>query len=336
MVLKEKIKAMAELGNYIDQLIADEQNQIYKMAEAENPWFILPFVKTALTGIRKYLHVDNLRRWTDPYPFTAESRKLIGLILAGNIPLVGFHDLLSVLLSGHTANLKMSHQDQVLMDHMVEVLTGIEPRFRYRIRKAGTIEKSDAVIATGSDNSARYFYAYYQHMPHLIRKNRTSVAVLDGKESAENLRDLGEDIFLYFGLGCRNVSLIFVPENYDPRRLINCLTDRYRLLDHRKYRNNYIHQRSMDEVLEKEHLDGGFFLLKESDKLVSPVSVLYYSRYTDLPSLQHRLVFNREKIQAVVCGLPDLESSVPFGQAQFPEPWDYADQVDTMDFLQKL
>jgi hypothetical protein len=336
MILKEKITALARLGDYIDQLLGEEQHPVYGRAEAENPWFIFPFVKAALAGIREYLFFEKLARWTGSYSFGKSGKKRIGLILAGNIPLVGFHDLLCVLLAGHTACLKMSHQDQVLMDHLIAKLLEIEPRFHSGIKKVSAVEDAGAVIATGSDNSARYFYAYYQHLPHLIRKNRTSVAVLDGNETAVNLEDLATDIFLHFGLGCRNVSRIFIPERYDPEILINGLTDRFSLMDHRKYRNNYVYQRSMAEVLNKNYRDGGYFLLQESENLVSPLSVLYYSFYNDIHSLKQQLMINREKIQAVVSHLPGLSETVPFGRAQFPAPWDYADQVDTLDFLLKL
>ncbi|MBR9998864.1 MAG: acyl-CoA reductase [Cyclobacteriaceae bacterium] len=336
MVLEEKIAALAKLGEYLDQLIHDEGNGIYQMVEKQNPWFIPAFVKTALIGIRKYSERKTLEKWVEPYHFNQDKNKRIGLILAGNIPLVGFHDLLCVLVSGHTACLKPSHQDQVLTDHLIDKILEIEPGFRSRINKVSAVEHVDAVIATGSDNSARYFYAYFHKLPHLIRKNRTSVAVLDGNESATDLAGLSRDIFLYFGMGCRNISKIFIPRNYDPSFLLKGLKTSGFIGDHLKYRNNYLYQRSLSSMLDLNYLDGGYYLLQESEKLISPVGVIHYSRYRDLMELQEILGIRRDKIQAIVSNLPGLDQAIPFGRVQFPEPWDYADQVDTLKFLLQL
>jgi hypothetical protein len=212
----------------------------------------------------------------------------------------------------------------------------MEPRFESRIKIANSIEKVDAVIATGSDNTARYFKSHFQKIPHLIRKNRTSVAILDGKEKKEDLVGLSDDIFLYFGLGCRNVSKIYLPENYDPAFLISTLTDKQWLGEHPKYNHNYIYQKSILTILDHKFLDLGFSLFLESDKLVSPISVVYYAYYKEFETLKYSLKNVDDKIQTLVTKSPEFENAVNFGCAQFPDLRDYADQVDTLKFLLQL
>jgi hypothetical protein len=336
MTRGEKIGALVELGNYIDQWNPEDRDRVFRIASVENPWFIPPFIRSALSGISHFLKKDILRKWLMPYEPGLKSSKTVGLILAGNIPLVGFHDLLCVLFSGHLGILKLSHQDRVLMTHLVEKLVEIEPRFHEQIRIVSKIEGVDAVIATGSDNTARYFHAYYQHLPHLIRKNRSSVAILNEKETEEDLLGLSDDIFLYFGLGCRNVSKIYVPADYDFDFLFSFLKQKHWLSNHQKYLNNYNYRKSCATLLDQKVLDGGFFLFEESESLVSPISVIYYSYYDEMENLKNTFQLHQDKIQTLVTRSSFFKNAVPFGKAQFPDPWDYADQVDTMDFLVQL
>jgi len=332
----EKTDALVKLGEYIDELILNDQNQVYKAACQQNPWFIPPFVNTALSGISHFLKKKTLAKWLEAYDLNTQKPKTIGLILAGNIPLVGFHDLLCVLFSGHCAHIKISHQDRVLIKHLLEKLYTIEPGFKTQIRLVTSIDKTDAVIATGSDNTARYFRAYFRHIPHLIRKNRTSIAILDGSETAEDLNGLSNDMFLYFGLGCRNVSKIYLPEKYKFDFLFSILENKKWLGDHPKFRSNYIYQKSCSRVLDMDILDGNFFLFLESDQLVSPVSAVYYSYYRDLDNVMDTLILHKDKIQSLVTKVPNIKNAVSFGRAQIPDPWDYADQIDTLAFLLQL
>ncbi len=336
MNVAEKIAALVKLGGYVDFLIQNGHNPLYQKASEQNPWFIPPFLKSSLSGISRYLQKDTLEKWIKGYPIAKHQRKNIGLILAGNIPLVGFHDLLCVLISGHKAHLKLSHQDEILMTALTEKLLEIESRFKDQIRKVSNLTEVDAIIATGSDNSARYFYSTCRNLPHLIRKNRTSIAVLDGNESEEELIGLADDIFLYFGMGCRNVSKIYVPGTYDLGSLCLKLKSKQRIIDHSKYHHNYVYQKSLSRITNMRFYDGGYYILEESEKLVSPISVVYYSRYKDLDSLSASLLFHQEKIQTIVSRIPKYKNAVPFGKAQYPELWDYADQVDTLDFLLNL
>jgi hypothetical protein len=336
MNVVEKIAALVKLGEYVEEMTEQDHHDLILQASNENPWFISSFIKSALSGISKILRKDLLEKWMDRYSEGKHHNYDIGLILAGNIPLVGFHDILCVLLSDHIAHVKTSHQDHILVTGLIDKLLDIEPRFLDNIRIVDKLYEVNAVIATGSDNSARYFLSYYRNIPHLIRKNRTSIAILDGSESKRDLIGLADDSFLYFGLGCRNVSKIYLTENSVPESLIQAYQDKKWIGNHEKYHHNYIYQKSLLQMTNNEFYDGGFFLLERSEKLVSPVSVVYYSYYTDLNNLQDSLFWQNEKIQSIVTANPGIKNNVPFGKAQYPDPWDYADQVDTLEFLLQL
>jgi hypothetical protein len=258
-------------------------------------------------------------------------------MLSGNIPAVGFHDLLSVLISGHTACVKLSSQDAALPLWFIQELKKIEPRFSDRIQVEDMLKNKQAYIATGSDNSARYFNYYFGKYPHLIRSNRTSVAILQGDESKADLQALGKDIFDYFGLGCRNVSKVFVKNQGQLTDLLDALESFSWVGNHHKYFNNYEYNKSIYLVNRTPHLDNGFLLLKESTDLVSPIGVLFYEIYSEEQELKTKLKDLDTKIQCVV-GNPamDLQGIIPFGQTQCPQPWDYADGVDTLQFLGTL
>jgi hypothetical protein len=260
--------------------------------------------------------------------------KTIAVVMAGNIPLAGFHDFLTVLMAGHSIMAKLSSKDSVLLSFLSEKLVAIEPRFRSKIALPSRLKNFDAVIATGSDNSSRYFNYYFGKYPHVIRKNRTSCAVLSGTESPEELRLLGRDVFSYFGLGCRNVSKIFIPEDFDPVSLLKAWDVYVDIIHHNKYHNNYEYQKSILLVNKLPFFDSGFIILQENEKLVSPISVVYLERYKSAADLEGKIGAIADKIQCTVGTMkPAL---VPFGQAQSPELRDYADGVDTMKFLEAL
>lgn len=330
-----RIKAFVELGNHIRNLSEEGFDSISQHARHENPWFTPQNVRRALDGIAFYLQSDQLTSWTAHYSLTPATPKIIALVMAGNIPLVGFHDLLCVLISGHKAQIKLSSKDSKLIQYLIKQLVWLQPAFEHYIEiKENKIEDFDAVIATGSDNSARYFEYYFNRYPNIIRKNRTSCAILTGNETTREIEALGEDIFSYFGLGCRNVSKIYVPLGYDFTKLLG-QWDAYKdVIHHHKYCNNYDYQKSILLVNSVPFLDNGFILLQENEKLVSPISVLYYEHYTDQGDLQAKLIGNTEKIQCIV-GTTD-PATVPLGKAQYPNVWDYADQVDTLRFLEGL
>ncbi len=332
MTLSERINALAQLGNKLASLPQPVLNQWAVNAGNENRWFTPKAVKMAINGISNMLAKDTLETWVKDYLYT-NSNKRIGIIMAGNIPLVGFHDLLSVLISGNVAAIKLSSQDKILMPLVTDLLILIAPQFESQIQYISKLENIDAVIATGSDNSARYFKQYFGQQPNIIRKNRTSCAVLTGNESEDEISALGKDIFSYFGLGCRNVSKLYVPKDYDFIPFLHLLESFKEIGNHSKWVNNYDYNKSIYLVNRVPHLDTGFLLLKESAELVSPLSVLYYETYDNQKVLERLLASNKEKIQCIV-GLKT--DRINFGQTQYPKVWDYADGVNTLKFLEDL
>jgi hypothetical protein len=324
MKLSERIDAFAELGNVLHSIEEGNKNTLYRQAANNNAWFTPSQCELALQGISKFLVKDKLDEWVRSYDFSERSRS-VGVVMAGNIPLVGFHDMLCVLISGHRLAAKLSSQDTVLMRFMMEQLVKIAPAFADFITVVERLNDAEAVIATGSDNTSRYFEYYFRNIPHIIRKNRSSIAVLRGDETDEDLISLGRDVFSYFGLGCRNVSKLFVPAGYDFVKMLG-LWERYNdISNQHKYVNNYDYNKSILLVNRVPHLDNGFVLLTESQALVSPISVLYYEVGNPDPS--------SEKIQCIV---GSGNGYVPFGKTQEPELTDYADRVDTMKFLTAL
>lgn len=335
MKLEDRIEAFAALGNKIEGLSESERKLIYENAAQYNAWFTAESVRMALTGIRHFLKKENLHAWTSRYPLNDVKEKTIGVAMAGNIPLVGFHDLLCILISGHVVVAKKSSQDSYLITLLTDWLIDLEPRFKSTIRFEERLNKVEAVIATGSDNTARYFEYYFRNIPHIIRKNRTSCAVLIGEDESL-LVELGKDVFTYFGLGCRNVSKLYVPEDYSFPGLLNCWEIYQPIIHHHKYVNNYDYQKSIMLVNGIHHYDNGFIMLTESESLVSPISVLFYETYKNLADLNAKIDKQKEKIQCVVSANGWFKDSIPFGKAQLPEVWEYADQLDTMKFLTSI
>ncbi|MEP0986970.1 acyl-CoA reductase [Ekhidna sp.] len=327
----EKIAAFHKLGQKIVDLPEDEIVKLAAAAKAQNGWFSYESVKNALEGIAFMLEKNKLEEWVSKYDFESVSPKVVGIVMAGNIPFVGFHDLLSVLMSGHFAAIKPSSDDQFLMKTMVDWIIEIEPRFKRNIEIREKLTNIDAVIATGSDNTARYFEYYFKDIPSIIRKNRTSISILTGKETDKELSALGEDIFSYFGLGCRNVSKVFTPKGYDFRDAFPHFEAFKEVANHNKYRNNYDYYKSIYLINKTPHLDTGFVLINSTDELVSPISVIFHQEYDEIENLTSVLDGFKEKIQCIVG-----KDHIPFGKAQRPELWDYADDVDTLKFLTRL
>ena len=337
MILREdRINAFAAVGKILQNLRDSERAEVHRHARAENSWFTEQSVDQALAGVQRYLDADKLQQWTRHLPDAPVSVKNVGVVMAGNIPLVGFHDFLTVLISGHTLWGKLSSQDAYLLRYVAQLLTEIEPRFEPHIRWVEKLKEADAIIATGSDNTARYFEYYFAKYPHIIRKNRTGVGVLRGNESAEELYLLGRDVFQYFGLGCRNVSKLWVPTGYDFVALIEAWEPYQDVLLHHKYHNNYDYNKSIHLVNGDPFLETGFALIKESEALVSPISMVFYETYTDLSGLKSTLDAHEGKIQCVVSENGWWTGSIPLGQAQQPELEDYADGVDTLAFVSGL
>lgn len=336
MTLENRIEAFAELGKQLQKLTPEERQEWAQAAMSRNTWFNEENVSKALDGIILMLDERYLREWLYPYHLKQVTSQKVGVVMAGNIPMVGFHDFLAVLLSGHYLLAKLSSADEPLMKRLADMLVGIEPAFANQFEFVHLLKEADAIIATGSDNTARYFEYYFAKRPHIIRKNRSSVGILTGHEEEDDLQALGEDIFRYYGLGCRNVSKVLVPEGYTFDKFFEANAHRTNLLDHHKYQNNYDYNKSILLVNRVPHFDNGFMLVQQSQGLVSPISVLFYDTFSSLTDLRQKLNAIKDKTQVVVSAHGWLEGSIPFGEAQRPMVWDYADGVDTLNFLQKL
>jgi len=331
-----QIVAFSKLGS----LMANPDNELNEIIDDElhyNAWFTPANVKKAVTSIGHMLNTVDLETWLSKYNPKSSGKK-VGLILAGNIPLVGFHDVLCVLASGNHALIKASSQDNHLIKYVLEKLVEIDNNFAGSFSFIERLENFDAVIATGSNNTSRYFDYYFGKVPNIIRKNRNSIAVLTGNETAEQLHKLGHDIFDYYGLGCRNVSKLLVPDDYNFNFFFESIEDYNPIIHHHKYNNNYDYNKSIYLVNSDKHFDNGFLLLKQDERLTSPLAVLFYSNYADIKDAERIINTESEKIQCVVSAAP-LEVNnqvVTFGQSQQPKLWDYADGIDTMEFLSKL
>lgn len=353
MEIEQRIEAFARLGDVLNGCAQGSEQAVLPVnagseamklgehmtrAANENAWFIPEFIRKAIAGIAMLLNPLSLAQWTAQYDLkNVHTTKTVAVIMAGNVPAVGFHDFLSVLMAGHRVQVKLSSNDRFLIPVMADILTAFEPGFREVIEfTEDRIHDFDAVVATGSNNTARYFNYYFAPYPHIIRKNRNAVAVLTGNESFETLEELGEDIFLYFGLGCRNVSKIYIPEGFDIRAILPALEQYAWIGDHHKYRNNYDYNKSVFLVNGDDHYDNGFLLLKASASLVSPVSVLHYEQYVDKAQRNEKIASSASDIQCVVSEDESIAGSVAPGKAQYPELWDYADGLDTMSFLLEL
>jgi hypothetical protein len=336
MTLQDRKNAFAELGKRLQKLDQNTLDKLALSAVNENNWFTKQNVLSALAAWSDQLEMEKIDHWTASLSEEPKDAKSIGLILAGNIPLVGLHDLLSVLIVGHKAVVKRSSQDSALINFVVKQLIDLAPDFAKEIQFTERMNEADAVIATGSDNTARYFKQYFGQKPHIIRQNRTSIGVLNGQEDDQAIATLGKDIFTYYGLGCRNVSKVFVPEDIDLKAFITNLMPYESVIEHHKYRNNYDYNKSIYLVNNEPHLDSGFFLMRETSDLVSPISVLFYETYQKEADLALKLATVADKTQCIVSDRAWYPNSITFGEAQYPELWDYADGVDTLEFLTKL
>ncbi|RFZ85464.1 acyl-CoA reductase [Mucilaginibacter terrenus] len=331
------IDTFSELGRRL-ATPDDELMDIINSERYHNAWFTPESVLSAVQANGEMLNRADLETWLQRYPVQNHQPKNIGLILAGNIPLVGFHDVLCVLLSGNNTLIKASSQDARLIKYVLDLLVQIATHYQQQYSFVERLTDFDAIIATGSNNSSRYFDYYFGKVPNIIRKNRNSVAVLTGNESTEQLHALGRDIFDYFGLGCRNVSKLFVPEGYNFNHFFESIEVYNTIIHHHKYNNNYDYNKSIFLVNRDEHLDNGFLMLKQDDRLTSPLAVVFYETYSDVKALNDKLSGLSDQLQCIVTSTPLNTSNqiVDFGESQHPKLWDYADGVDTMEFLTGL
>ncbi|WP_179007861.1 acyl-CoA reductase [Winogradskyella forsetii] len=349
MDLQQRINAFVKLGRFLNQFqneeaIKDhnvESNDLFfdgfkhqmKLAQESNGWFTKSNIYFTLENWSNALTESNINNWLEKYQFKVENIQTVAIIMAGNIPLVGFHDFLSVLISGHKVLVKQSSNDKHLLPFLAKYLETVEPEFKGKIKfTEEKLENFDAVIATGSDNTARYFEYYFKNKPSIIRKNRNSVAVLTGNETKEQLEALSDDIFRYYGLGCRNVSKLFVPKDYDFQALFKAVYKWNAIIHQTKYANNYDYNKAVYLMSEFDMLENGFLMIKEDESYASPIATLFYEYYNTTEDLKQKLETEKDKIQCVVAnGFYNKE--IEFGNTQNPELWDYADNVDSIEFL---
>ena len=353
MTLNDRIIAFSNLGDFLSQFSQEIPNKnltvlhndIYfekfaiaiESAQHKNGWFLPIQVVHAINQWSLALKKDTLENWTNNYPIKDTiNPKTVAIIMAGNIPLVGFHDLLSILITGNKALIKPSSEESKLINIICEYLITDNKEFENLIKfTEGKITDHDAIIATGSNNTARYFEYYFKDKPHIIRKNRNSVAVLTGSETTEELTALGEDIFRYYGLGCRSVSKLFVPENYNFDNFFKAMYNYQDLIKHEKYTNNYDYNKAVYLMSEFKLLDNGFLIIKEDKSYSSPISSLFYEYYDSYKNLGKKFSNDQDLLQCVV-NYPENENFVKFGQTQNPHLHDYADNIDTINFLLKI
>jgi len=327
-----------ELETLNEQFSNNFQKALIK-AEQCNPWFTSEFLQISLHAFSTMLSPGNLNNWLSKYEIipSGGKSKNIGLVSAGNIPLVAFHDMISVLITGHNLHLKLSSKDDILFPEIIKILVFLSGEFEDRIKLyEGKLENIEAVIATGSNNSSRYFEYYFGKYPHIIRKNRNSIAILTGEESPDQLKKLADDVFLYFGLGCRNVSKIYMPKGYDPTIILDNFSHYNYLANHTKYFNNYEYQRAILLVNIIPFLDNGFLIFREDSSLNSPIACLHYEFYDNQVGLKSLLELEKDKIQCIVSETELFSDNTKFGQSQYPNLNDYADNVDTIEFLLNL
>lgn len=332
MNIEQRIKLLVQLGSYMNE---NSEAWVAKKERAsqENGWFVPEYIDRAINNIVvSFLQPEKLETWVAGYhlPFKNTAPKTIGLVMAGNIPLVGFHDFLCCFITGNRLSIKSSSKDNVLLRHLVSKLIEWEPELQEEINFSEQLKNCDAYIATGSNNTSRYFEYYFAKYKHIIRKNRTSVALLDGSETVEELEALADDVMLYFGLGCRNVTQIYVPKEYDFVPLLKALDKYGWVRDHNKYKNNYDYNLALHLLNNRYYMTNEATLLSESDSPFSPISQLNYQFYTNANEVLEKLQSSTD-VQAIVG-----HYGIPFGKAQTPTLTDYADGVDTMEWLKGL
>ena len=331
MTLQQRIDLLVKLGVYM-QRNCQEWQDAKEQANRKNPWFVPEFIEMAATNIiNAFLQEDKLDNWVRQYGVPAENAKplTVGIVMAGNMPMVGFHDLLCIFITGHISKIKLSSKDDVLIKHLVSLMKEWEPEINDLIAFAENLKGCEAYIATGSNNSGRYFDYYFGKYPHVIRRNRTSVAVIDGTETTEELELLADDIQTYFGLGCRNVTKLYVPEGYDFSALLQALNKYEHYEDFHKYKHNYDYQLALLMMGNKFYMTNGTILLSKNASLFTAVSQVNYEFYNNRNELD--VLKESTDIQCIVG-----HDATPFGNAQQPSLFDYADGVDTMKFAMSL
>ena len=345
--IDQRIEAFHKLGELFYDISSKKENSKYKKwitvfnkkineAYQYNKWFTTENCLLSFKNWSKELTTLKLSKWLNNYELKNCSKKTIVIIMAGNIPLVGFHDFICAKILNYKCLIKMSSDDKILLPIVIDFLDFILPGFKKNIEFTNKpLKKFDGVIATGSNSSFKYFEYYFKKYPKILRKTRHSIAVLDGNESKENLIDLGNDIFNYFGMGCRSVSKIFVPKNYNFDLLFESLFEFKEVIKNNRYANNYDYNKAIYLMGEKKITENGFLILKKDKNLGSPIACLFYDTYNSIKEIEKYIDNNSESLQCIVSNFK-LSNSIPLGSSQKPKIYDYADKIDTLNFLLKM
>ena len=345
--MEKRVQAFLKLKDFLSDFLGERKNssfkakyerldELIKETYSYNGWFTDEFVKKALIGIVQILEPNNLKEFIKEIK-EPKAPKTVAVIMAGNIPAVGFHDFMCVLLSGNKILIKPSSDDKILITFFAEFLMEIEPFFKdYILFTDGRLVNFDAVIATGSNNSALYFEKYFGKYPHIIRKNRTSVAILTGNETTQELNLLGNDIFDYFGLGCRNVSKLYVPKGYNFNKFYESIFSFSEIIQNKKYANNHEYNRAIYLLNQEKFLDNNFLILRETNSLHSPIAVLFYEQYESLEEISQKLNGLEEELQCVVSNTKLSIKTISLGKSQSPTIFDFSDNINTLYFLNNL
>ncbi|MBC8172929.1 MAG: acyl-CoA reductase [Chitinophagales bacterium] len=333
MNIDKKIRTFGDLKESILGK-KDALETLLQKTEMHNRWFTQFHLRLSLQVFAEnYFAEEKLHDWANKYVIPEEKMKTVGLILAGNIPFVGMHDLICVLMSGNKAKIKLSSKDMFFFPYLYQKLIELDRDFTGQVEFVDRLENFDAIIATGSNNSARYFEYYFGKYPNIIRKNRTSIAIISDDDTDDRLFELGKDVFYYFGLGCRNVSKVYLPAGFEVERLFRIWEDYRYVIENNKYKNNYDYNRTLLLLNQTPHLANDFFMMVEEEKLFSPLANLYYEFYDTREALTEKISAIAENLQCVVA---NMEGNTPFGKTQYPGLSDYADHVDTMEFLNRF
>ncbi|MDO6813717.1 acyl-CoA reductase [Tenacibaculum soleae] len=350
--IQNRISAFVELGKFLGQFTQKEttqKNEIkfndlffdgfkhqLKIAGENNTWFTKENLLFATESWSKALTKENIQQWIANENLGENDSKQVAVIMAGNIPLVGFHDFISVLIAGHSVLVKQSSNDKHLLPFLAKYLEYVQPELKGKITfTEQKLTDFDAVIATGSNNTARYFEFYFKDKPSIIRKSRNSVAVLTGNETPQDLENLSNDVFCYFGLGCRSVSKLYVPKNYNFDAFFTGMYNKQEIINNAKYANNYDYNKAVYLMSEFDILENGFLMIKEDESYASPIASVFYEYYDNIEDLKVKLKQDKEKIQCVVAR-NFTANEIAFGETQNPQLWDYADGINTLEFLSKI
>ncbi|MDO6744987.1 acyl-CoA reductase [Tenacibaculum soleae] len=350
--IQNRISAFVELGKFLGQFTQKEttqKNEIkfnnlffdgfkhqLKIAGENNTWFTKENLLFATESWSKALTKENIQQWIANENLGENDSKQVAVIMAGNIPLVGFHDFVSVLIAGHSVLVKQSSNDKHLLPFLAKYLEYVQPELKGKITfTEQKLTDFDAVIATGSNNTARYFEFYFKDKPSIIRKSRNSVAVLTGNETAQDFENLSNDVFCYFGLGCRSVSKLYVPKNYNFDPFFTGMYNKQEIINNAKYANNYDYNKAVYLMSEFDILENGFLMIKEDESYASPIASVFYEYYDNIEDLKVKLKQDKEKIQCVVAR-NFTANEIAFGETQNPQLWDYADGINTLEFLSKI